>query len=123
MSVLPQNLCQIEIPVKDVAKSLKFYEAVLGWKEAPCDIHGYRVLQVPQECPFGISLVPAAEAKGRARGMILYFAVEDVDVIANRAEALAERAFGKARKLPGYGTVRLIEDPDGHRIGLYHRSP
>ena len=121
----PRRLCQLEVPVTDVERALAFYRQAFGWERSPAEIHEYIVLEVPADCPFGVSLVPqgimppsADEARGRG-GPTLYFAVDDADGLVAKVVACGGRKrFGPLR-FAGYGSIWQVEDPDGNRFGLY----
>lgn len=118
----PKKLCQVEIHATRLDVSRKFYEEVFGWKAVPAEIHNYLVLDVPQDCPFGISIVPSLGAKTSSGQIILYFQVEDAAEIATRAEQFGgTKKFGPT-KLPAYGNIWQITDPDGHRFGLFEKQ-
>jgi predicted enzyme related to lactoylglutathione lyase len=54
--------------------------------------------------------------------MILYFRVTDAAAIAEKAETFGgAKKFGPT-KLPAYGNIWQISDPDGHRFGLFERQ-
>ena len=57
MNVSPNNLCQIELAIHEKDETLNFYQKILGWEISPADIHNCFIIDVPEECPFGISLV------------------------------------------------------------------
>lgn len=115
----PNQLCQIEIHVSDLRRSLTFYEGVFGWRAAPAEIHDYVVLDVPEDCPFGIALAVNKAARSSGSRSVLYFRVDDPKAIAERVEAHGGTlVFGPA-KLGGYGTVYRIRDPDGQTFGLF----
>lgn len=120
MAISPTRLCQIEIPVSDLGKSGLFYEKTFGWRTAPAEMHEYAVLEVPESCPFGISLIPTARPRS-GDATVIYFAVDDPKQIA----ALVSQHGGKIRfgpkKLGGYGEIWQVEDPDGNRFGLYYK--
>ncbi|MEZ4743622.1 MAG: VOC family protein [Bdellovibrionota bacterium] len=117
--VNPRKLCQIEIMVSDLDRSLLFYDKVFGWKAVPAYIYNYVVLDVPESCPFGVSLIPDNEvSKSFGTRVILYFEV-------NNSRSVVELAYqygGKKileKKLPGYGRTVQLSDPDGQIFGLY----
>lgn len=116
----PTKLCQIEIHVSNIERSLKFYETVMNWPAVPTEIHNYHVLEVPERCPFGIALVPDKKAIARS-GIVLYFAVDDPQEIANAAKLQGTDPLPGAT-LPGYGKVQQIQDPDGNCFGLYKKA-
>lgn len=117
----PTQLCQLEIHTSRIDVSRKFYEEVFGWKAVPAEIHNYLVLEVPDDCPFGISLVPGRAASSAHSPIILYFQVTEAAKIAEKAELFGgSKKFGPA-KMPAYGEIWQITDPDGHRFGLFEK--
>jgi len=123
--IKPESLCQIEIPVRDLAAGVRFYAAVFGWKAVAAEMHNYVVFDVPTQCPYGISLVPAANGAPDPTGYrtTLYFSTEDPDEVIQRAETAGGIKRGGPRPIPGYGTVWYFCDPDGNRFGLFQRAP
>jgi predicted enzyme related to lactoylglutathione lyase len=117
MTLDPTSLCQIEIQTPDLEKSLVFYQKVFLWKKASIDLYNYVVLEVPDNCKFGISLIPNKKAPV-PNSVVLYFAVTDAKIFAERAEAWGGKVTSP-RVLPGYGKVTLIEDPNGQKFGLF----
>jgi predicted enzyme related to lactoylglutathione lyase len=118
----PKNLCQVEIHATRLDVSRKFYEEVFGWKAVPAEIHNYLVLDVPDDCPFGVSIVPSMGARQSSGQIILYFRVADAAKIADKAERFGgSKRFGPT-KLPAYGNIWQITDPDGHRFGLFEKQ-
>jgi predicted enzyme related to lactoylglutathione lyase len=118
MTISPAKLCQIELPVADLDRAGIFYEKSFGWKTAPADMHQYAVLEVPEDCPFGISLIPSTRPRS-GDSMVLYFAVENPKIIADLVTAHGGRFRFGPKKLGGYGEIWQVEDPDGNRFGLY----
>ena len=118
----PGKLCQLEIHATRLDVSRRFYEEVFGWKTVPAEIHNYLILEVPETCPFGISIVPSMGAKPSSGQIILYFQVDDAQKIADRAEQFGgSKKFGPTR-LPAYGNIWQITDPDGHKFGLFEKQ-
>ena len=118
MTLLPTKLCQIEIPVLDIERSILFYERVFGWKQAPAEMHEYIVMQVPEDCPYGISLIPTRKER-LGDSIVLYFQTENPEAIAEAAKNNGGRFRFGPKKLGFYGDIYQIEDPDGNRFGLY----
>lgn len=125
--ICPSKICQIEIHVQDLEKSLAFYQEVFGWQRSPADLHDYLVLDVPASCPYGISLVPVGKStqlgKTSNSRIVLYFACDEPEWFAEQAVKAGGRKRLGPKKLPGYGTIYQIEDPDGNRFGLYQAKP
>ena len=118
----PGKLCQVEIHATRLDASRKFYEEVFGWRAVPAEIHNYLILEVPETCPFGISLVPSMSARQSSGQIILYFQVTDAATIAAKAEQFGgSKKFGPTR-LPAYGDIWQITDPDGHKFGLFEKQ-
>jgi predicted enzyme related to lactoylglutathione lyase len=61
-------------------------------------------------------------AKPSSGQIILYFQVDDAQKIADRAEQFGgSKKFGPTR-LPAYGNIWQITDPDGHKFGLFEKQ-
>ncbi len=128
--ISPAAICQIEIPVSDVEASVQFYEHVFGWRRSPAEIQEYIVLETADatsdetsDSPpsIGVSLIPGATPAGRNghAHTVLYFRVEDPEEIARRAVTFGgTKRFGP-RKVPSYGEIWRITDPDGNQFGLF----
>lgn len=121
----PHRLCQIEIHVQNLERSLHFYRVAFGWERAPADLHDYVVLEVPEDCPYGISLIPNPPSSSgrefRTIGMVLYFACDNPAEIVRQVENSGGRKRLGPLKVPGFGMIYQIEDPDGHRFGLFSK--
>ena len=115
-----QGLCQIELFVSDAQKSLEFYREVFGWQEVPIEIHNYRVLDTGPDCPFGVSVVERSGKTESHNNVVMHFLVEHPEAIGAKFKALTGTDPLK-RKVPGYGQVWVITDPDGQKFGLFCR--
>ena len=108
------KICYLEIPTADVARSVRFYQAVFGWKTTRGD--GGTAFDD------GVGQVSGAWVTGRpaspAPGLLVYVMVESL-----RAAVDAIRGNG-GRMVPPVGadapelTARFA-DPDGNVLGLY----
>lgn len=117
----PSKLCQIELCVANPQDTVTFLHKVFGWATAPAELQDYIVIDVPESCPYGISIVGQGQAVVRAQPMVLYFAVENVeDVIEKTKKNGGQVRFGP-KKLPGYGTIYQIASPDGVRFGIFEK--
>lgn len=115
----PSRLCQIEIYVSDIGKSLRYFKEVFGWEKVPAYIHNLCVLDVG-DAEFGISLVPL-KLKA-AQKLTLYFKIDSIDQIKKMkkaSEKISQKEIPDEKNLPSYGRVHFIVDPDGHRFGLF----
>jgi predicted enzyme related to lactoylglutathione lyase len=120
MKIDPRKLCQIEIYAANVEQTLNFYARVFGWNKLPVHIHDYHVLDVPKECGFGISIIPAGTL-GRSNGVVLYFSVsaEQIADIVAAAKTHGGKVLFGPKSAQGYGEIYQIEDPNGVRWGLF----
>lgn len=114
----PTKLCQIEIKVTDLKKSVHFYNKAFGWAPSPLEIHDTIVLQVPDRCTFGISLIPKTSDEKNVSLSTLYFQSPNPKEVIKRVQDYGGKSIGKPINLPSYGTIYIIEDPDGQRYGL-----
>lgn len=118
--LLPSKLCQIEIPVRDLDAAVVFFEAAFGWKQAPAEMHEYIVLLVPDDCPFGISLVPSKSERS-GDSTVLYFQVENPQAIVDAVVKNGGKFRFGPKRLGLYGEIFQVEDLDQNRFGLYHK--
>jgi len=112
----PSKICQIEIQVSDIERAKKFYEHAFGWKESPAELFNYTILEVPENCGFGISLVPAV--KGEGSRTVIYFMVEKPEEIVKKVQEFGGSLRFGPKKLPPHGEIYQVCDPDGNPFGL-----
>ena len=132
----PGSLCQIEIPVSDLQVALRFYEAAFGWQSVPAEMHNYVVLDLPADCPYGISLFPIDNQPGNSTAqhpqlenkkddsnrVTLYFAAENPEEVLKKVESAGGKKRFGPRPLAGYGTIWQFTDPDGNRFGIFKKK-
>jgi predicted enzyme related to lactoylglutathione lyase len=119
-------LCQLEIYVTDLILSTTFYTTLLGWCEAPVDMYDTVMFITPPQSGYGLSLrtrqksltaQPAPES-----GIIPYFKVSTLEGLAELCAQLGGKWLGSSQKLPSFGTVCYLEDPDQNKIGVFVAS-
>ncbi|MFY7930787.1 MAG: VOC family protein [Oligoflexus sp.] len=123
----PQALCQLEFHTVDLEASLRFFAATFGWQPVPITLHEYVVLAVPDDCPFGISLVshgPQASSESRLQQPVVpYFRWEgSVETLLTLVTRYGGRVLGGPRLIPGYGQVYNLVDPGGIQLGIFGPS-
>lgn len=109
------KICYLEIPTTDIARSVRFYEAVFGWKTR-------RRGDGKTAFDDAVGEVSGAWVTGRSPspnpGLLLYVMVDSVDATAKRVVAEGGRIVqpigGDAPEI----TARFA-DPDGNVLGLY----
>ncbi len=123
MAITPKQLCQIELYAKDLPSSLVFLDKVLGWKAVSISLQDMVVIEVPDDCPFGISLVAKEEAALNP-GCVPYFEIEgSMEELVNQGLDHGARLFEGPRLIPGYGQAVVLEEPGGLRLGFYLSKP
>lgn len=119
MTIDPNRLVQLELHVSDLEKSLCFYEKVFSWPRVPAELYPYYVLEVPENCPFGIALVENKNISSPNKSLIPYFEVELLQDLCQKVEEFGGAIKHQKVSVPGYGHACHVEDPDGHIWGIF----
>ena len=126
MSNTPKNdvICWFEIPVTDMAKSVRLYEAMLDTKIAISDFGGipHGVLSnADHTCTSGALIV---DPKRRASaGTVLYFTAKDgVKACLSRAVEAGAKVVQPFTSIAPHGALALVADLDGNVVGLHQES-
>jgi hypothetical protein len=107
-----------EIPVSDLDRATRFYEAVFGRPLNRERIDGYDMAMFAgADGPEGALVKGDAYVPGKA-GPILYFRVSDVDSVLKRASAAGGRILYPKKDIGPNGWVAEFEDSEGNRIAL-----
>ncbi|WP_421877219.1 VOC family protein [Marinoscillum sp.] len=113
-----------EIPVNDMDRAKKFYDAVfsidiniqdfgnllMGWFPSDLESHGSSGTLVKAE-----SYVPSHE------GTMVYFSVEEIDEVLPGIEPAGGKIINKKQSIGEYGFVAHFEDCEGNRVALHQR--
>jgi len=110
----PSSLCWNELQARDLDAAKKFYAPLFGWrlKESPeyTELHlgeqaigGMMTSQAPPEVP---------------SYWLPYFAVEDCDASAARAESLGGRLHMPPMDIPNVGRFTVVADPQGAAFAI-----
>lgn len=113
-----------DLPAKDLADCMSFYEGLLGWKYRQMEdspLADYVMIEVDGDLIGGIRKVPTfLMPRSDAQSPILYFTVQKLASKVARAKELgaqivgAEVNLGKER-----GLYQWIRDREGNLIGLW----
>ncbi len=111
-----------EIPVKDLDRALRFYEAVFGITLDRQTIDGYEMALFPSLD--GAPGATGALAKGDVyvpgkSGPVLYFGTEDIDTLLERVRAAGGSVLYPKKSIGDLGFVAEFEDSEGNRIALH----
>jgi hypothetical protein len=117
---MPNPPAWIDITTHDPERTRAFYEDLFGWRTQFIPAMNYRLIR-PEggHLPGGIG---AAEAENPS-GVLIYFAVNNLDDTLRQADRLGTRCVRPPWSIPAMGTMAVIEDPDGNRIGLWQQPP
>lgn len=117
------NLCQVEIPVTDLQRAKQFFKAVFGLVPVELYIHDKVILDVPSDCPYGLTLSLTDRSKLTREqtepSITLYFRSDNPDQILGAAKKLSEISVQGPEEIAGYGTLWLIIDRDNNRFGIF----
>ncbi len=110
-----------EIPVADMDRAVRFYEAVFGFSLRLETVDGYPMAFFPRAD--GQPGASGALAKGDVyvpakTGPLLYFDVADIDATLAKAEAAGSVILYAKKDIGEAGFVAEIEDSEGNRIAL-----
>ncbi|HUP49649.1 MAG TPA: VOC family protein [Thermoanaerobaculia bacterium] len=103
----PGSFCWSELHTPDPEGAQAFYTALFGWKAKESAEY---VEWVNDGRPIGGMM---KESDGAPPGWLVYFAVEDCDRTARRAEELGGTVQAGPEDIPDVGRFALIADPQG----------
>jgi hypothetical protein len=107
-----------EIPVSDLARARRFYEAVFGITLTLERVDGYDMAMFPADRQPSGALVKGDVYVPAKAGPILYFHTDDIDATMARALAAGGRALYAKKDIGANGFVAEFEDSEGNRIAL-----
>jgi uncharacterized protein len=103
-----------EVAGRDLETLKKFYGGLFGWKVDADNPIGYGMVDTGAEggIPGGIN------ASGEVEYVSFYVDVPDLEARLKKAEKLGAKVVQPPTPVPGGPTIAMLEDPEGHRIGL-----
>jgi predicted enzyme related to lactoylglutathione lyase len=114
-----------EIYVDDLARAVRFYEAVLQLKlqELPSpEVKMWAFPMDPQQAGSSGALVHMAGLKAGGNSTIVYFNSDDCAVEAARVASAGGRIMKDKFSIGQYGFIALAYDTEGNVFGLYSRK-
>ena len=111
-----------EIPVNDMERGKKFYEAVFGFQLTPLVMGPLTMAFFPSaQDAFGASgtLVKAESYVPSHSGTMVYFWTEDIDGTLARVEKNGGKIIRSKMSIGEYGFVGHFEDCEGNRVALH----
>jgi predicted enzyme related to lactoylglutathione lyase len=114
------TVCWVELLTTDPEAAASFYGEVCGWTTRSQDMGEsgkYWMYMRGEEMMAGMmKLPPGAEAPPN---WMVYFAVDDVDSAAKKAESLGSKLWVPPRDIPGMGRFSVVGDPQGTVFGIF----
>ncbi len=115
--------CWLDMFAEDQGAAITFYRDVFGWAGEPnAEFGGYAVLSLGERAVAGISprmsdMPPAPPAWN------MYFAVDDIEAVADRIGKLGGTKLVGPDEVPGTGKLVFATDPAGAPFGLWEPGP
>lgn len=115
------NICHIEIPSTDFAKSKAFYEKLFGWKVQIEEEMNYAIWEPPEGPGGGFNAVkePCTCEEGCC---LIYIQVENADAKAAEIEAAGGKIIKPKTPVADYGWYALFEDTAGAVVALWESA-
>ncbi len=111
-----------EIPVNNLNRAKKFYEAVFG---VPMNIQTMGAVQMAlwakSECSSGAggSLIKVDGFTPSHQGTLVYFTVADIQAVLAKVIAAEGKMLKAKMNIGEYGSIAHFEDSEGNRVGLH----
>lgn len=112
-----------EIPVQDMERAQRFYEAILGQPLQREQMGAYTLALFPHDpAQVGGCLITGGEASAPSdQGTLVYLnAAPSIDAVLSRVASAGGQVSLPRVALPGeLGCIAHVVDPDGNRVGLH----
>ena len=119
---MPNPVNWFEIPVAEMDRAKKFYEAVLGYKlevhEMGPALMAWFPMEEGAEGAMG-SLVQSEGYTPSQEGSMVYFSVEDIDATLSRVNENGGSTFNPKTSIGEHGFVAHFNDTEGNRVALH----
>lgn len=114
-----------EIPATDLSRAQRFYEAIFGMTMIPMDTPNLKMRMFPLHDMMGVggAVVDSGgfHKPSLTDGPLIYLnGNPDVQLVLDKVEAAGGKIMvPKTLISPEYGSMAVIEDTEGNRIGLH----
>jgi predicted enzyme related to lactoylglutathione lyase len=109
-----------ELPVTDLERAQRFYEAVLGTSLRAETVAGMAMAIFPHSDGVGGALVQDARFRPSPDGAVVYLdAGGALDAALRRVEAAGGRVVLPRTDIGAPGFIALVVDTEGNRVGLH----
>jgi predicted enzyme related to lactoylglutathione lyase len=114
---MPDPAVWIDVTAADAAASRTFYARLFGWDIEVVEALDYGLVRTDGPLAGGIGQATATNP--HPAGVVVYVPVADVAAAVDRARHAGGALLVEPWELPGMGTMAVVGDPDGHRIGVW----
>jgi predicted enzyme related to lactoylglutathione lyase len=112
-----------EIPVSDMLRATKFYEAVFGGKLAPPTPMGpFLFAFFPMERGGAGAAGTLVKGEGHTpshQGTMVYFSVAAIDASMKKIDKAGGKILVPRQSIGQYGFIGIFEDTEGNRVALH----
>lgn len=114
-----------EIPVEDMDRAVRFYEALLGYglkRENFMDVPHAIIKSSKDDDGVGGALIQDKKRKPAPAGTCVYLNSSDIDGALKRVSTLGGDVLQPKTSIGPMGSIALLKDSEGNLIGL-HTAP
>lgn len=121
LSTATNALNWFEIPVTDVARAKKFYEAAFDIEMQEMEMMGMQMVMFPSQSPkSGGALVKSPNHKPSAEGSIVYLnGNPNLQVVLDRIESAGGKVTMPKTSIGENGNMAFFFDTEGNLVGLH----
>ncbi|MCA9386375.1 VOC family protein [Candidatus Dojkabacteria bacterium] len=115
-----------EVPVTDLDRAEKFYNAVFGYKlERQDEMDGMTMSWFPMDmdAPGAAGSLVLGQGEPSDKGVLVYFSHPDIDSGLERVEEYGGKVLMEKTDIDEFGFMALIIDSEGNQIGLHTSKP
>lgn len=114
-----------EIPVTDMPRAIKFYQAVFGYELSRAIVNGYDMAFFPMQRDAQGAAGTLITGKGYApspTGTIVYFTTPDIEATLAKVERSGGKTTIPKKSIGEHGFIGWFEDCEGNTIALHSRT-
>lgn len=125
MSSKSNPVSWFEIPVTDMDRAISFYNQVFDYALSKAEMGPLTMAWFPFDsklsgCSGSLVFNPAFYIPTNDRGVVIYFACEDVSVTLEKVKVAKGSVLQEKKQIsPEHGYMGLFLDSEGNRIALY----
>jgi len=120
---VPGTFCWNELYTDNVDKSVAFYEAIGGFKDAPMDMGPMGQYHVLESAAKGRAGIMKSPMPGIPQHWVPYVLVANTDQTLEKAKRLGVDVKVPAESIPGVGRLAVFTDPQGASLGILQPEP